>query len=121
MELENIILRELGRLRMPKITCSPSYVNYRPKTNASNIIGHGSHAKGRMHRNREREGNLKLECGLCAHYKGVNKVILNWQSPLWEGDQKVAKKSGRHEPMWVAIHKCMEATLRLSLAIFISK
>jgi hypothetical protein len=30
-----------------------------------NIIGHGSHTKGRPcnKRNREREGNLKLECG----------------------------------------------------------
>jgi hypothetical protein len=31
MELENIIL---ARLRRPKITCSPSYAYYRPKTNA---------------------------------------------------------------------------------------
>jgi hypothetical protein len=42
-------------------------------------------------------------------------VILNWQRPLWEGAQEVVKKSGRDEPMWVAIHKCMEATLRISL------
>jgi hypothetical protein len=60
-------------------------------------------------RNRERKGNLKLECG------GVNKVILNWQRPLWEGDQEVVKRSGRDEPMWVAIHKCMEAMLGISL------
>jgi hypothetical protein len=33
MELESIILREV-RLRRPKITCSPSYADYRPKTNA---------------------------------------------------------------------------------------
>jgi hypothetical protein len=39
-------------------------------------------------RNREREGNLKLECGWCAHYRRVNIVILNWQRPLWEGDQQ---------------------------------
>jgi hypothetical protein len=45
----------------------------------------------------------------------VNKVILNWQRPLWEGDQEVAKKSGRDEPMWVVIHKCMEAMLGISL------
>jgi hypothetical protein len=53
-----------------------------------------------MHgRNREREGNLKLEYGLCTHLRGVNIVILNWQRPLWEGDQEVAKRSGRDEPM----------------------
>jgi hypothetical protein len=33
MELENIILSEV-RLRRTKITCSPSYVDYRPKRNA---------------------------------------------------------------------------------------
>jgi hypothetical protein len=45
----------------------------------------------------------------------VNKVILNWQRPLWEGDQEVVKRSAREEPMWVAIHKCMEAMLGISL------
>jgi hypothetical protein len=45
----------------------------------------------------------------------VTKVILNWQRPLWEGDQEVAKRSDREEPMWVVIHKCMEAMLRISL------
>jgi hypothetical protein len=33
MKLENIILSEV-RLRRPKITCSPSYADNRPKTNA---------------------------------------------------------------------------------------
>jgi hypothetical protein len=45
----------------------------------------------------------------------VNIVILNWQRPLWEGDQEVVKRSGRDEPMWVVIHQCMEATLGISL------
>jgi hypothetical protein len=45
----------------------------------------------------------------------VNKVILNWQRPLWERDQEVVMRSGRNEPMWVAIYKCMEATLGISL------
>jgi hypothetical protein len=40
----------------------------------------------------------------------VKKVILNWQRPLWEEDQEVMKRLGRNEPMWVAIHKWMEAT-----------
>jgi hypothetical protein len=35
-------------------------------------------------------------------------VILNWQRPLWEGDQEVVKSSGRDETMWFAIQKCME-------------
>jgi hypothetical protein len=37
----------------------------------------------------------------------VNKVILNWQRPLWEGDQEVVKRSGRDESIRVAIHLCM--------------
>jgi hypothetical protein len=45
----------------------------------------------------------------------VNKVILNWQRPLWEGDQKVVKRSGRDKPIWVVIYKCMEAMLGISL------
>jgi hypothetical protein len=45
----------------------------------------------------------------------VNKIILNWQRPLWEGNQKIVKRYGRDEPIWVAIHKCMEATLGISL------
>jgi hypothetical protein len=31
------------------------------KNKSSDITGHGSHTKGRIRRNREREGNLKLE------------------------------------------------------------
>jgi hypothetical protein len=42
-------------------------------------------------------------------------VILKWQKPLWEGDQEVVKRSGRYEPMWVSIHKYMEAMLGISL------
>jgi hypothetical protein len=35
-------------LRRPKITCSSLYKDYKQKK-CSNIIGHGSHAKGRLH------------------------------------------------------------------------
>jgi hypothetical protein len=66
-------------------------------------------------RNREREGNLKLECGWCAHCREANKVILNWQRPLWDRDQELTKRSDRDEPMWVVIHMCMEATLGICL------
>jgi hypothetical protein len=47
--------------------------------------------------------------------RGANIVILNWQRPLWEGKQEAVKRSGRDEPMCIAIHKCMEATLGISL------
>jgi hypothetical protein len=33
MELENIILSKVSHGRRPKIICSPSYANFRPKTN----------------------------------------------------------------------------------------
>jgi hypothetical protein len=45
----------------------------------------------------------------------VNIVVLNWQRQPWEGDQEVVRRSGRGEPMWVAIHKCMETMLGISL------
>jgi hypothetical protein len=32
-----------------------------------------------------------------------------------EGDQEVTKRSDRDNPMWVAIHKCMEPMLGISL------
>jgi hypothetical protein len=34
----------------------------------------------------------------------MNKVILNWWSPLWEREQEVVKRSGRDEPAWFSIH-----------------
>jgi hypothetical protein len=41
MELENIILSKLARLRRPKIVCSPSYADFRPKTNAVILLDMG--------------------------------------------------------------------------------
>jgi hypothetical protein len=46
MELKNIILAKLARLRRPKITCSPSYVDYRLKTNAVILLDMGHTLKG---------------------------------------------------------------------------
>jgi hypothetical protein len=55
---------KLVRLRKPKISCSPSYADYRPKTNAVILLDVDQHEGVDVHwRNREREGNLKLECG----------------------------------------------------------
>jgi hypothetical protein len=45
----------------------------------------------------------------------VNKVVLNWQRLQWKGDQEVVKHCGRDEPMWIAIHKCMETALEICL------
>jgi hypothetical protein len=42
MEMENIILSEV-RIRRPKISCSPSYADYRSKTNTTNMMGCLSH------------------------------------------------------------------------------
>jgi hypothetical protein len=38
----------------------------------------------------------------------MNTVILNWQRPLWEGDEEVVRKSVKHQPMGVAAHICMK-------------
>jgi hypothetical protein len=66
-------------------------------------------------RNREREENLKLESGWCAHCSGANKVVLNWQWKLLEGDWEVGKRSGRYKSIWVVIHMCMESMLGIFL------
>jgi hypothetical protein len=46
MELENIILSEVSQAQRPKITCSPSYVDYRPKTNAVILLDMGHTLRG---------------------------------------------------------------------------
>jgi hypothetical protein len=46
MELENIILSKLARLRRPEIICSPSYADYRPKTNAVILLDMGHTLRG---------------------------------------------------------------------------
>jgi hypothetical protein len=45
MELENIIINEV-RLKRPKITCSPSYADYRPRTNAVIVLDMGHTLRG---------------------------------------------------------------------------
>jgi hypothetical protein len=58
---------KLVRLRRPEVPCSSSYADYRPETNAA-IYETPVTLKGTMHgRDREREGNQKLECGSCAY------------------------------------------------------
>jgi hypothetical protein len=47
------------------------------------------------------------------------KVILNWQRPLWEGDDQVVKRSGRDEPIWVVIHMYIETTQRIFLSSYL--
>jgi hypothetical protein len=57
---------KLIKLRRPKIICSPLYADYSPKTNAVILLDMGHTLRKGTHmreRNREREGNLKLECG----------------------------------------------------------
>jgi hypothetical protein len=46
MELENIILSKVVRLRRPKMACSPSYTDYRPETKAVILLDMGHTLKG---------------------------------------------------------------------------
>jgi hypothetical protein len=46
LELENLILSEVVSLRKPKITCSPSYADYRPKTNVVILLDSGHTLRG---------------------------------------------------------------------------
>jgi hypothetical protein len=43
IELENTILSEVSLVQKAKTTCLPSYVEYRPNTNTSNIMKNRSH------------------------------------------------------------------------------
>jgi hypothetical protein len=46
MELENIILSEVSQAHRPKIICSPSYADYRPKTKAVILLDMGHTLRG---------------------------------------------------------------------------
>jgi hypothetical protein len=41
MELENIILSEVSQAQQAKKPCSPSYTDYRPKTNVVILLDNG--------------------------------------------------------------------------------
>jgi hypothetical protein len=54
---------KLIRFRRPKISCTPSYTDYRPKTNALILLDMGHMLRGdQAWEDRGREGNQKLEC-----------------------------------------------------------
>jgi hypothetical protein len=46
MELENIILSEVSRLRRPKIVCYPSYADFRSRTKAVMLLDLGHMLRG---------------------------------------------------------------------------
>jgi hypothetical protein len=46
MERKNIILSKVISLRRPKTACSPSYVDYRSKTNAKILLDMGHTLRG---------------------------------------------------------------------------
>jgi hypothetical protein len=48
MELKNIILNKVSQAQRPKIICSPSYVDYRPKTNAVILLDMGHTLRGEL-------------------------------------------------------------------------
>jgi hypothetical protein len=56
----------------------------RPKTNAAILSDMGHTLRGEHGRNREKEGNLKLEYSFCAYCRGMN--ILKRRMSLWERD-----------------------------------
>jgi hypothetical protein len=77
MELENIVLSEVSQLRRPKITCSPSYVDYRPKTNAVILLDIGHTLRGECTQEEEgKERKPKVE-GAQTMYTHVSKCKIN--------------------------------------------
>jgi hypothetical protein len=64
MELENIILSEVSQAQKTKTHCVLPHVDYRPKTNTVILLDMGHTLRENTYRrNREREGNQKLESG----------------------------------------------------------
>jgi hypothetical protein len=91
--------------------CSPSYVDFRPKTNAVILMDIGLMQMGEhTHEEREREEvqNMKVMCPL------KRSKYSNPRS-LWEGDQEVVNRSGRDESIWAVIYMLMETMLGVSL------
>jgi hypothetical protein len=66
-------------------------------------------------RNRERQETQNLKVFDVPTVEELILVTLKWQRLIREGDWEVVNKSDRDEPMWVVIHKCMEAMLGISL------
>jgi hypothetical protein len=81
---------------LPKIICSPSYADFRSKTNAVLLVLSNavllvlSQPKGRTHRS-----------VWCAHCRGANTVNLKQQRSIWKGNLEVVKRPGRDESIWV--------------------
>jgi hypothetical protein len=46
MKLDNIILSEVSQAQKAKNSCSPSYVDFRPKTNAVILLDMGHTLRG---------------------------------------------------------------------------
>jgi hypothetical protein len=60
---------KLARLRRPKITCSPSYEDYRPKTNAVILLDMGYTLRGDLTQEEQGKGrkpktSMWLMCSL---------------------------------------------------------
>jgi hypothetical protein len=55
---------KLARLRRPKITCSPSYVDYRPKTNAIILLDMGRTCTGEIGEGKDTLNFNVLMCSL---------------------------------------------------------
>jgi hypothetical protein len=59
---------KLARLRRPKIVCSPSYADFRPKINAVILLDMGRMLREENIQEKQgKVGNAKLENVSCAH------------------------------------------------------
>jgi hypothetical protein len=117
MELENIILSEISQDQKAKTQMvSLIWVLY-TQNKCSNNTGHGSHTKWRTCMGEIGKGNLKLECGWCASWWEYSNLKLT--EATMGRVQEVVKTSGRDKPMWIAIHRYMEATLGVYLCRYL--
>jgi hypothetical protein len=106
----------LSRLRRSKFICSPSYVDFRSRANTAMLLDLGHKKRGEHIWEVWGEVRNSKHRSVCfPHCRGIYTETLRWQRSIWEGDQKLVKRSVWDESTWAVTHLYMEAMLGISL------
>jgi hypothetical protein len=110
----------LVRLRRPKIVCSPSYADYRPKTNAEILLGMGHTLRGDCtQEGYEKERKSKTcTCLMCSLYRHECRNLKLAGATVGRGLGRSEEES-RNEPIGVVIHICMETSQGIPLCSYL--
>jgi hypothetical protein len=77
-----------------KIACSPSFVDYRPQNKWSNVIGHGSHTKGRTRMRQRKERKPKTWMWL------MSSLLRSEYNNLQLAEATMGRGPGNSEEVW---------------------